>query len=326
MESGSWVWQRPKFFHWSQTWKIRIIRSGTIWRHISFPRHVGSGQRFGNTKSRWFRQDRAGVVRVGNRDMYLIPPAKVKARDSSIHNLSHRSTSRKAGLRPQSSATCQEFRTYILLFDLDWPTSLSGWSFDIIWWCYIWRFKRVAWLRSCSSHYWKNSLVFFSDLADDFLKKSRNREMFSWLSQGRRLRKKWPRQFCCTFPCLFLASCPCFLGEILVTVVVAVWVGKCWKLGKARLKASQSTRCIVKFVWNWCHRLSLTETWFNISNRLLVFTCRCCFGLPEGERCVFGDSWCFTTGRSGLAKFADMLRQLRTAKRINKLINCWKTN
>lgn len=32
-------------------------------------------------KSRWFRQDRAGVVRVGNRDMYLIPPAKVKASD-----------------------------------------------------------------------------------------------------------------------------------------------------------------------------------------------------------------------------------------------------
>lgn len=29
----------------------------------------------------WFRQDRAGVVRVGNRDMYLIPPAKVKASD-----------------------------------------------------------------------------------------------------------------------------------------------------------------------------------------------------------------------------------------------------
>ena len=50
------------------------------------------GQRmstFGNTVSEtpkfrlvgWFRQDRAGVVRVGNRDMYLIPPAKVKASD-----------------------------------------------------------------------------------------------------------------------------------------------------------------------------------------------------------------------------------------------------
>lgn len=128
-------------------------------------------------------------------------------------------------------------------------------QFDIICWSYIWRFKRVAWSRYCGSHYRKNSLVFFSDLADHLAERTweieKCIEMCNLLSQGRRLRKRWPRQFCCTFP-----HNSCFLPMFLLVFYGILWhfllSSLLENLGGSRLHSQQ--------FWNWCDRLTQIVT------------------------------------------------------------------
>ena len=164
-----------------------------------------------------------------------------------------RQAKRRAGLRPQSSATCQEFRTYILLWsNLDWPTSLSGWS---IWYHLLIlrltfqesRLVKVLWqplpkklacvlLRPGRSSCWKNM---------------RNREMCNSLSQGRRLRKRWPRQFCCTFP-----HNSCFLPMFLVLFYGILWYFLLFSL----LENLGGSRLHSQKFWNWCDRLTQIVT------------------------------------------------------------------